>query len=302
MKMKNLLSIAIAVCAFGTVKSQDTLLITTDSLSGNDAMIRSMFPSATHGNGQGLQIGTWTWSQQQGYIRSLIQFDLSSVPDSMQILSARMILRNDPLNNNDISEGVHSSLGNGSNQSVLYLLKSPWDQDTVTWSNCPDFDTSNGVVLSASDSATQTYYVDVTPYINQMYLGNIPNNGFIIKQVLETRYAALMFAASEHVNSESRPSLEVVYKSISTVGVSETDAVSLSVYPNPADDIVTLDLGNSVEEIKIRLTNLVGKEVFSKRYSDVQSIEVPLNVPSGIYLLRAEFGDGKTELRKLVKQ
>lgn len=302
MKKKILLSLALAVLACGILHSQDTLVIKTDSVTGNDAMIRSKFPDSMHGKSQGLQIGTWTWSSQQGSMRTLIQFDLSTIPDSVEILSANMVLKNDPLNNDDISDGGHGTLSSGSNQSVLYLLKSAWDQDTVTWNNCPEFDTSTGVILNASDSANQTYYVDITQYINAMHTGVIPNNGFIIKQILETRYAALMFASSEHVNVESRPSLEIVYKSNSTVGLTEQENMALKFFPNPVTDVLNIDFGSRVEWMKVRLTNLTGQEVYARTFRDIQSATIPLDVPSGIYLVHSERANGKSEVRKIVKQ
>lgn len=301
MKMKTLSSIALAVLTSLVSSAQDTLVINTDDTNGKDAMIRSAFPTTNYGDKQGLQIATWSWSGAQGFNRTLLEFDLSEVPDSLNILKVNLVLTNNPLNNNDISNGYHSHSGSASNASKLYRITEAWDE-SVTWNTSPEVDFSKGVIIDESESEDQTYYIDVTDFILEMYQNPNENHGFLIKQLVERPYAALMFASCEHENAESRPRLEIVYESASTVGVSEEKVVEMEVFPNPINDVINIDFEQTHETVEVKLTNLIGQQVVSRTFTKSKAIQLPIEIPAGIYILRIETGKGVVQTRKLIRQ
>jgi hypothetical protein len=72
----------------------------------------------------------------------------------------------------------------------------------------------------------------------------------------------------------------------------------LNIFPNPASDKVII-LGENITEV--HLMDIRGSLISAKRYQAEQKIELDLNYPAGIYLIRIA-GEGWTEVRKLVIQ
>ena len=89
---------------------------------------------------------------------------------------------------------------------------------------------------------------------------------------------------------------------LNPVGTSELQVLSdLSVYPNPGNGAVMIDMGLSFEEIKIAVLNLDGKQIQSQIYRDTQYAELSLNGPQGVYILSVETKEAKRLLR-VIKQ
>jgi hypothetical protein len=83
------------------------------------------------------------------------------------------------------------------------------------------------------------------------------------------------------------------------VGVDENALqAGVKVFPNPARDIlnVQLDLPSATESLQIRLLNMLGQEVLSGHYGQLQSDNIELDVsglPTGAYLIQVR--DGKSQ-------
>ncbi len=64
---------------------------------------------------------------------------------------------------------------------------------------------------------------------------------------------------------------------------------SVSIYPNPANDHITIDCGNltNVSGWSIKITNMLGQEVFNQQMS-TQQYYVPLNswTGQGVYFVK----------------
>lgn len=58
-------------------------------------------------------------------------------------------------------------------------------------------------------------------------------------------------------------------------------------YPNPTENIVSLDLGDFYKNISLRLTDLYGKFILEKKYFESNEIQLDLrNYPKGVYQIR----------------
>jgi hypothetical protein len=78
---------------------------------------------------------------------------------------------------------------------------------------------------------------------------------------------------------------------------------SLSIFPNPANDKVNIQLPESWQgkDISIKIINQLGQEIINKQLknaSQVETINVS-NLPYGLYTIRLVNTDGTTESRKL---
>jgi hypothetical protein len=75
------------------------------------------------------------------------------------------------------------------------------------------------------------------------------------------------------------------------------------VYPNPADNVLTIDFqSNSYQKVIATLFNLTGEKVLEKVLTQVQGkIEWQLGqLPAGVYMLKLKDGD-KSSVHKIIK-
>lgn len=84
-----------------------------------------------------------------------------------------------------------------------------------------------------------------------------------------------------------------------TLGVSDLTSVDFDYYPNPVNEVLTIQSQVTIESIAVY--NLMGQKVLSSSGTSQGKIDLsPLN--SGIYLLKATFNGGHTETLKIVKK
>lgn len=82
-------------------------------------------------------------------------------------------------------------------------------------------------------------------------------------------------------------------------GLPETGAPTLSVYPNPATEVVNIVAGTP-GHYKLRITTVTGSTVYHTEYR--QTLTVPVhNWAEGVYLMEIVDQQGKKHLYKLVK-
>jgi len=89
---------------------------------------------------------------------------------------------------------------------------------------------------------------------------------------------------------------------VTGVGIIENDFGSgLLLYPNPTDGNFSIDLGENSQMVTVTMTDLSGKVIQSKTYSNEQLLNLKIEEPAGVYLLVIESGDKKAVIR-LVKE
>ena len=82
-----------------------------------------------------------------------------------------------------------------------------------------------------------------------------------------------------------------------SVGVNEVNSIEVTTFPNPTSGIVSFSTTEIITSIEIY--NLTGQKV--SKFSNTQTIDVS-NLPSGIYTATIQTKNGKTALKKLVKE
>ncbi|HAA15568.1 MAG TPA: hypothetical protein DCE41_29225 [Cytophagales bacterium] len=193
----------------------DTLILQPDSALGKDAVIWSNFPDRNLGNSQDVQALNWTWrsgfGSGGGSRASLIDFDLSAIPEGATVTSATLFLSYNPTSAEIPFTGGHSSL-TASNDYQLERVIEAWDEDAVTWANQPAATSTNSLQLSGPPSATADVALDVTALIQDSV--DDPNNSYGLKLSLQgsAYYAAVIFASSDNANPGLHPKLIVTYE------------------------------------------------------------------------------------------
>lgn len=88
-----------------------------------------------------------------------------------------------------------------------------------------------------------------------------------------------------------------------STGVNETrlDA-NISLYPNPTQGQTVINLNQEFSEMKVTVRNLLGAEISTNNYQNVNKINLSLQGESGFYLVELKDGEGKSKTMKVVKR
>jgi RHS repeat-associated protein len=139
--------------------------------------------------------------------KSLIGVDLSSVPEGVLIIEAKLHLYG-------TGGHLYSSTGDllhSSNACYLRRVTSSWNESTVTWMTAPSVTTSNQVTLANSTSSDQNYIADVTNLIRDIQANPSTSDGLMLSLVTEEAITNMQFASSDHATSSLHPKLEITY-------------------------------------------------------------------------------------------
>lgn len=191
----------------------EVLTLKPDARTGKDAVIWTERPDTPIPNSEDFQAMGWTWyalGYNGGVRRSLIDFDLSSIPENAKIVNATLSLYFNPT-----SPELPSTLGHsqrdGSNKSILSRINSPWSEETVTWNSQPSISTDNQIFVKASTTDDKDYVIDVKNLIEDMVTNPSESFGFLYMLENEDYYRAMIFASSDNANSDLHPKLEIEY-------------------------------------------------------------------------------------------
>jgi hypothetical protein len=228
---------------------------------------------------------TWTFQGVEGTVRGLLEFDLTSIPSGSVITSALLSLYG--IGDNS-SFGGHSGLS-GSNDAWIQRVASAWDEGTVTWNTQPTSTVTNQVSLNASTAVDEDYLdLNVTSLVQGMM--TFGNNGFMITMQNENYYRRLNFASSDHLDPNLHPQLVVCYQPpLVDIEVQQTNEIGLSIYPNPADERLLIELNDfSQWNSTVSVRNSEGKLLLTTFFS-TSSLELTTsNFDNGVYFISVE--------------
>jgi len=85
-------------------------------------------------------------------------------------------------------------------------------------------------------------------------------------------------------------------------GIKEGSFSSISFHPNPTAGNVTIDLGETLYNIKATLTNSLGQAILSENFTSTNFINLDIDAPNGIYFLKLDSANGETKTIKVLKE
>lgn len=160
-------------------------------------------------------------------------------------------------------------------------------------SNFTEIYKKGGADLETNDTVTsnftplypnhwRTEYIDITPYAN---------NDVIIKFVTYNKSGNNLFLDNIWVYEGEEP-----------VGIQEKLIENISLFPNPTENNITIDIGNNeLQNATIEILDLLGKSIYKKEITQKIS-ECNMNKYSnGIYLIKFSNNKG-TIINKIVKR
>jgi len=166
---------------------------------------------------------------------------------------------------NNIVVGAPGNDGNGTDAGHMRLYRyygNDWDKIGVDAEGEAAYDRL-GISVSSSD-----------PYMAAAGAPHNAGNGFDAGHVRV--YNNLHIGLQEHANE-----------------------FSANVYPNPASDEITIDLGSMYHHIEVSVFNSMGQKLQSQNFSNTQTVNFELCLEQGIYVVEVA-ADGKRSNYKFV--
>jgi hypothetical protein len=184
------------------------LSLQPDSSNSQDLDISNLFPNQNFANNRYMVPYNWSQFGNVETRRTLIKFDLSSIPSNAVIDSAhlsiyysqRFVDENPPFNGHF-----------GANTLEIRRITQDWVPLDVNWNNQPTSTTDNMLAVSASTSQTQDYQNMNVKNLVSDQVQNV-NYGFLIKHQNESPFKISSFASSEETIPSIRPKLVVYYR------------------------------------------------------------------------------------------
>lgn len=345
----------------GQLFAQTTITLQPDATDGKDAIIwyivnqngaNGATNSTNYGARWGIKAQEWTYIGDPGSKRSLFEFDLSTIPEGVVIIDAKLSL----YNFSESTDGGHSTLS-GSNECLIQRVIETWDADIVTWNNQPSITTENQVLLEASESFDEDYLdIEITDLIQDSYNHPDSSFGFLFSMNTSALYRAMIFASSDHSDALRHPKLEITYQDpcievitiYDTVTVYQIDTLivydtltvyqidtltvynyitvtdtllidvnltdvnqvelinTIKVYPNPTNDIVTINTGDYaiMESYSIKIINNLGEVIFESLCNQqIFQVDISSFGANGLYFIQIIDDAGQViDTRKIVLQ
>ncbi|HEY0579225.1 MAG TPA: DNRLRE domain-containing protein [Candidatus Nitrosocosmicus sp.] len=155
-----------------------------------------------------IPVAAWTNGGDPVFIRSVLKFDLSSIPASVRVISAKLSLYTDytPLN----EDLVHANYG-ANNTMFIQRVITPWQMTNVTWQTQPASEPDNQVIIPHTDQ----YFLDlnnieVTSMVQKMVTSG--NYGFMMRLQNEVTYTSRIFYSSKSSDATKHPRLVITYE------------------------------------------------------------------------------------------
>lgn len=186
----------------------------TDQANSIETFIRSASPTTNFGSGTTFQVGTDAISLLN---RSLIKWDLSSIPAGSVVISATL--------------SIYVSFDNSDNTRTMraYRVKRAWVEGQATWNiystgnnwgtaGCANTTTDReatdiGNVSVLSNLAVNAeVQISLTPSKVQEWISGALNNyGMLLKVDTETAQDQYIYYAHEHATAGTKPKLVITY-------------------------------------------------------------------------------------------
>ncbi len=228
---------------------------------GADALIATEFANLNFVTHPSDEVITWTCNSVLCLGRSLIQFNLSSIPQTALVDSAFLELY---ANANNLNGIQGSPMYGNDNVGLIQRITQSWNPNTVTWNSQPLSTTVDEVYLPQSTSTVQNYRVDVRSLVSGMVSNPTTNYGFLMRQVDEVNYYnSLIFSSGDDPNPALRPKLKICFRTTSAVADNLQILHGMKIYPNPFSETSTLEFYSerSNEKIELNIYDMTGRLV-----------------------------------------
>lgn len=170
----------------------------------DEVLITSNIPNTVQWGYSYFWAGAWTIGDPV-YGRFLIKFNLSDIPASAIIDSARLTLYSvSPVPVGNQSDAMYGS----ANSCYIQRITSNWTGNATTWNNQPSITTVNQAIVPKSNfSSEDSKNLDVTELVKDML--SLGNYGFLVKLQAENYYNIRQYSSSYNSDASKHYQLTV---------------------------------------------------------------------------------------------
>lgn len=261
---------------------------------GLDAFLFELEPNTNFSNYPDIIAFSWTFFGAPGLGNSLLKFDLSTLPDHIEINSAVLSLSHNAASTNQGQAG--------NNACYLRKVIKEWDPNFVTWNSTPTVTANNQVYLPTSQTSDQNYKnISVLDFVKDWYAD--PNNNFGMMLTLEDKslYNSMKFCSSDHPNEALRPELMVCFRKISSETNGNKPSFKISIQATQTQNEWNLISSIPIKGMQIRLYNETGSRIQTLSTFTEDRIKLDARtLPRGIYFLSL-INEQQISTHKLIK-
>ena len=289
--------------------------ITTDITPSQDNTIYSN--NASNANGLGDIYSGQNCSNHTR--RALIKFDLSIIPSDATITGVSLKVN---VNNTSSAAGSGNTTYNihpltkhwgeggssGGGQGALALAPDATWTEAVSGGIVPDPWNTNGGDYLPSSLSTVDFTISNTDYTfptttlfttkAQSWLNTPSTNFGLILIGDETQACTLRRLGSKEKGTA--PILAVTWEQATNTATIKQSNVTI--YPNPTNGNVTVDLGKSNTEATVKVFSIDGRLVETENLFNSTQHIIHLNRPSGIYFVQVTTKTGQTKTFRVLKK
>jgi alpha-tubulin suppressor-like RCC1 family protein len=172
------------------------------------------YASSNYGAVTKFYAGEWSASNYRVNQRSIMDFDVASLPADAVILEAKLSLFSMyPQTNDDyrhcssITKSTYKT-----NASYIERITTNWTESAVTYNTQPATSTSHRVLLPESQTYDENYVdYDVTGIVQDMLNNPGESFGFMLRLQNEIKYSRMAFCSREFPDTARRPKLVIKY-------------------------------------------------------------------------------------------
>ncbi len=288
-------SITLLIVSIFHINAQAVVTLQPGPDEGKDATIWTLEPTINYGDFYDFIAATWTWSGDEGTYRSLLEFNLDTIPQGSEITCASLSLYYNDMSGTNGQEGE--------NESIIQRVTSAWSEDVVTWNTMPTTTAVHEITLPTSTFISEDYLdLDVTEMVADMIADPANSHGFMISLTTEETYSSMKFCSSDYAGDPANfPKLEICYNA--PLAVQEINNSKFSIGKNPINDQINVLFHNPVAEgTYCMLTDMNGAAVIIQNVgigAAEITIPVPVSLPSGIYSFSVIGSDGMHTVKLL---
>jgi len=101
---------------------------------------------------------------------------------------------------------------------------------------------------------------------------------------------AVTWSASNWTNIDAQTSFSTNCNNFCSMitGISENTLLNLSIYPNPTNGVIHIDLGETQKKVTFSLINNLGQIILSETHHTTNYIQLNTSAPKGVYFLKIE--------------
>ena len=87
-----------------------------------------------------------------------------------------------------------------------------------------------------------------------------------------------------------------------TLGIDDIEMSTMLIYPSPTKGSFSIKLNEKQDNVKVIITDLHGRVVSERSYSDIEVVPESIEMASGVYIVNVICANGQVSVNKIVKE